>query len=203
MEKNLNHEESLMIISEMINRARNNVQNERTYSMIFWGYTIAVVALVNFVLFNTLENFYQSFLVWFAVIPAWGISYLIERRIDRTALVKTHIDKISDMIWKGFGIGTIVIMVSFFATSVLTKTFIFMMLTNPIIMCMIGICEFATAVVYRYNKWYWVAALFWTGAVICVFLNVDKQFIVLAVCMLCGFVIPGHLLNHQSKKNNV
>ena len=203
MDTNFSHEQSLALINEMICRARNNAQAERMYSVLFWGYTVAFLALANFVLIHTLNNPNQSFLVWLAILPAWLVSYFIDRKTDRSALVKTHIDKISNIVWKGFGIGTIVFLVIIYAVAFRIKDYRLMLLINPVYMIMIGLCEFTTACIYRYKPWYWIAILFWAGAISCVFLPVDRQFLILASCMILGFVIPGHLLTRQQKQNNV
>jgi hypothetical protein len=73
---------------------------------------------------------------------------------------------------------------------------------NSVMMIMLGICEFVMGTIYRYKAWYRVAILFWIGAVACAFLAVDLQFIILAICMILGFVVPGHLLNRKTKKNH-
>jgi len=203
METNFNHEQSLALINEMISRARNNVQKERKHSMIFWGYTVALIALSNFALIHLLSNPHSSFLVWLCILPAWVVSYFIDRRIDRTAMVKTHIDKIGDMVWKGFGIAVLVLVAIVNIMAFKTNDFHSMMLINPIIMGAMGMCEFASASIYRYKPWYWVALFFWAGAIVCAFLRVDWQFMVLAACMILGFVVPGHLLNYQTKKSHV
>ena len=203
METNLSHEQSLPLISEMINRAQNNFQKESMNPMIYWGYMIAATAIANCIMMHVLKNPHLSFLVWLVMIPCAVGSYFINRRINRTALVKTHIDKIGDMLWKSFGIGVMIFIVTIYIVSFRLKDFQVMLLINSVIMSMIGICEFASACIYRYKPWYWLAALFWTGSVACAFLHVDMQFIVLALCMILGFVIPGHLLNHQVRKSNV
>ena len=203
MKTNFNHEESLALINEMICRARNNVQTERMYSVLFWGYTVAFLALTNFVLIHVLNNPNQSFLVWLVILPAWLVSYFIDRKIDRTALIKTHIDKIGDVVWKGFGIGTMVFLVIIYTVAFRLMDFELMLLITPVYMTLIGVCEFATACIYRSKAWNWVAVLFWVGAISCAFLQTDWQFIILAACMILGFVVPGHLLNRQQKQSNV
>jgi hypothetical protein len=171
--------------------------------MIFWGYMVSLIAIANFVLMHTLSDPHLSFMVWLFILPAWVVSYFIDRRIDRTTLVKTHIDKIGDMVWKGFGIGVVVLFAAMYVAAIRMADFHIMVLTNSVIMSMVGICEFVTASVYRYKPWYWVAALFGVGAITCAFLPEDFQFIVLATCMILGFVVPGHLLNSQAKKSHV
>jgi len=77
------------------------------------------------------------------------------------------------------------------------------MLITPIIMVMVGICEFISATVYRHKPWYWVALLFWVGSISCAFVTVDYQLIILSVCMTLGFVVPGLMLHFQAKKSHV
>ena len=203
MDTNFNHEQSLALINEMISQARNNLQKERTYSLIFWGSVVALISLINCLLINILTTSEQSFLIWLLIFPAWGVSYFIDRSIDRSALVKTHIDKIGDMVWKGFGIGVLVFVLIINVVAHLTENYQMMMLINSVIMVIVGICEFASACIYRHKPWYWVAVLFWAGALSCAFLEVDIQFIVLAVCMIFGFVVPGYMLNRKSKRSDV
>ncbi len=203
METNFNHEQTLSLISEMINRARNNVQKERTYSVIFWGYVVAAVAIANFILLYTLHNPNQSFWVWLLMIPAFVVSYLINRKIDRTALVKTHIDKIGHIVWNGFAISVAVFLIVIYTFAFRLGTYHILLLITPVILTMMGLGQFATACIFRFKPWYWIAVLFWVGAIVCPFLHGGFQFIILAVCMILGFVIPGHWLNRQQKKNDV
>lgn len=203
METNLTHEQSLALINEMILRAQNNFQKERKYPLIFWGYTTAVIAILNYVLLQILDNPYQSFWLWCLMFPAGIVSAFIDRRINRTVLVKTHIDRIGGKVWKGYTLGVVVFLATLFAAAIRHQSSEIFLLTTPVIMVMIGICEFASAIVYRYKPWYGVAALFGVGAIGCAFLPTDIHFIVLAVCMILGFVVPGHILYHQTKQNHV
>jgi len=203
MESNLTHEQSLTLINEMINRARNNVQKGRMYSMIYWGYTTAAIAILNYILLHVLNNPNHSFWAWCLMFPAGIVSYFIDRYINQKVLVKTHIDKIGDMVWKGYTIGVIVFLATIFVAAFRHQTPIMFVLTTPIILIMVGICEFTSAWIYRYKPWFVVAALFWVGAIGCAFLRADYHFFVLAVCMILGFVVPGHILNYQAKKSHV
>ena len=204
MDTNINHEESLSLINEMIIQARNNFQKERRHpNMLFWGYLVACTALVNFVLMHILSNPHYSYWVWLVTIPGIWVSNIIRRKVNRLSLVITHIDNIGNMLWKGYLIGIYVFLTASYVFAFKNNDFHVMCLINSVIMSIIGICEFVSARLYRYKPWYWVATIFWCGAMICAFLNVDLQFIVLAICMILGFVIPGHLLNFQARKSHV
>jgi hypothetical protein len=202
MENNFNHEESLSLINEMIHRAQNNYQKKAMHSMIFWGYAVAATAIINCMLMHTLSNPNLSFLVWLVVIPCWVVTFFIDHHVAQITLVKTHFDQITHWVWRGFGIGTFLFVAAIFVVAYRINDFDIMELITSVMLIMMGICEFIMGAVYRYKVWYWIAIIFWSCGVACAFLTVDLQFIILAVCMILGFVIPGHLLNHKSKKSH-
>jgi len=199
MESNLSHEQSLTLINEMINRARNNVRVKGAKSLIFWGYLTAALAIANSVLMHVLNDSSRSQFVWFAMIPALAVGYFIDRRNRREMLVKTHIDKIGDMIWLGFLISYAVFIVVIHTVYI---SHIFM-INVPVMMILVGMGQFVTACAYRSKMWYLFAAFSWAAAIACAFSTMDVQLIIFAACMMVGFVIPGHILNRQSKESHV
>ena len=205
METNFNHEQSLTLISEMINRARNNVKVKGAYSLIYWGYVVAALAIVHAILFNLLSAPMQSAFVWLAMIPAAAVGVYIERRIERETLVKTHIDKIGNMVWTGFLISFVVFTIVIHAVRVNLKFELeqIFLLNIPVIMILLGMGQFFTACIYRAKMWNLLAAFSWLAAIACTFVRLDVQFIIFAACMIVGFAIPGHILNRQSKENHV
>jgi hypothetical protein len=202
--ENLSHEQSLTLINEMIIRARNNVRVKGAYSLIFWGYVVSALAIIQCVLMNTLDDMIKSSFVWFAMIPAGVVSHFIERRIKRETLVKTHIDSIGNAVWAGFFIAFVVFSVVIHTVAITNKLLdVYLFLMIPVLLILLGMGQFITACVYRSKMWNVIAMFNWAGAVACVFLSVDLQFIVFALCMIVGFVIPGHILNRQAKKRHV
>ena len=203
MDTNLTYEQSLTLINEMINRARNNVKQGGATSLIYWGYLTAALGITNSVLMNILSDPNQSFWIWFLMIPAGLVSYIMERRKDKKQLVKTHIDKIAGMVWAGFLISFLVFTVVINTVNIKFDLNQIFMLNTPAIMVMVGMGIFISACVFRQKMWYVNAGLTWAGAIVCAFLPVDMQFIVFAVCMILGIAVPGHVLNHQAKKSHV
>ena len=203
MEANFNHEQSLSLISEMIERARNNVQKKAGNSLIYWGYVVAALAVVNYVLLHTLDDILQSFFIWLAMIPAGLVSYFMERRIVRETLVKTHIDKINATVWQGFLVSFVVFTVVINLLVVRLDMQEILMLNIPVMLTLLGMGIFISACVIRYKVWYALAAITWAGAIVSVLVKLEMQFIVFALCMVIGIAVPGHTLNCQAKKNHV
>jgi hypothetical protein len=211
METKLSEQESLNIINEMISQARNNVQKGSANSLIYNGYAVAFVAILNFIIFKILRNSGKnwSFSVWWLMIPSYFIDRYVKSKIDRSAIVKTHIDSIVRTLWNGFGISICVLLTILFTMALVYDTWHYFAVITPIIMIMTALTEFGMAKACRFKPFFWGAIGFWAGAILCcfftyiVFKKFALQFIILALCMILGFVIPGNQLNKLAKENHV
>ncbi|MDR2358507.1 MAG: hypothetical protein LBD87_01735, partial [Prevotellaceae bacterium] len=106
METKFTEQQSLQLITEMINKAQNNVQKGSGMFMIYWGCMTAITALLNVVLIYILWRMsmpvYLSFHIWWIMAPAWIVSLILQRKRDKTAIVKSHIDNIISSVWRAF-----------------------------------------------------------------------------------------------------
>ncbi|MDR1405877.1 MAG: hypothetical protein LBI89_01560 [Prevotellaceae bacterium] len=204
MEHKFTEQESLAVISEMISRARNNVQKGAGTFMIYWGATVAAAAVLNIALAFILRGMSlpvnYSFNIWWLMLPAWAVSIILKQKRGRTAIVKSHFDHIISSIWLAFGISSIIFLSAVFALSYSLHEYrYFFYLINPIVLLMSGIGEFITAKVCRFRPFLHGAVAMWAGSAACapaVIITahggVLVQFVILAVCMTAGFVIPGY-----------
>ncbi|MDR2764306.1 MAG: hypothetical protein LBB90_04680 [Tannerella sp.] len=217
MESNLNHEQSLSLINEMIQRAKNNFREGSMSPMIFWGYLTAALAIVNYVLLQVLDCPQTSYRIWWLMLPAWIVSFFVQRRRERKALIKTHLDRIIHSVWLGYVISVALFLAVIFATAFMLKDSRLLLLITPVILLMVGMGEFVTAYTCRSRWWRWIAVMFWVSAMLCLIppdwiLSGDNrvanmyqghQLLIMAVCMIAGFVVPGHVENRKAKKSHV
>jgi len=209
METKFTEQESLAVINEMINRTRNNIQKGSANNMIYNGYAVAFTAVLNFILLRLLPEADSdwSFMVWWLMVPSAFVSMYIKSRADRSAIVKTQIDDIISTLWRGFSISIIILLSILFSLALAFHTWHYFAVITPIIMIMTALVEFGMAKACRFKPFLWGAIGFWAGALLCCFFNyfvstrVDVQFLVLALCMILGFVIPGYQLNKKAKEN--
>jgi len=208
MDTKLTEQESMKIINEMILQARNNVQKGSANSMIYNGYVIAFIAILHFILFNVLTgtDLKWAGLVWCLMIPSFFIDYYIKKRVDRSGFVKTHVDGILSTLGAGMTISVAVLLPIFFSFAFIFNTDSFFIVIAPTVLTMIASLELVTAKVYRFKPFFWGAVAFWSGALLCglsfiVLKRLDIQFLILAICMILGFVIPGYKLNKSAKDN--
>ena len=206
MDTQFSEKDSLRVINEMISQAKSNFQRGSLTVVLFWGYLISAIAIANFVLLQILNKPQQSFWVWCITLLGLVASMLIQRKADRSAIVKTHIDTIVKYTWFGFGIAVVIFFISLWILRMqFNVPFIFVTIT-PVIMLMCGMAQFITATACRYKTYYWGAATFWLGALVCVattviFKKTDYQFLILAAAMVISFIIPNHILNSKMQKH--
>jgi hypothetical protein len=207
METKLTEQESFSVITEMINRARNNVRKGSANSIILNGYAVAIIAVVNFTLVHVLPTEYAgySFYVWCLMFPVGFLDRYFDRKVDKISMVKTEIDKIIASAWRGFVISIIVFLVFVFAMAFCLQSWHVFTVITPVIMIMVALAEFVMAKACRFRPFFWGAVSFWAGALLCLssyilFKSGDVQFLILAACMITGFVVPGYLLNKKAKE---
>jgi len=212
MESKFTEQESLSLISEMIKQARNNFQKGSGTGMIYSGILVSSVAILNVIVAIVLiklginPNF--SFWIWCLMIPGIFISRLIDKKIDRESMVKTHIDSIISTTWNCFGYSTYVLIAITFIIGFTKNYYAVFFLINPVLLILIGLAEFINAKAYRFKPYFYGAIIMWIGAlasaavvVINIWEPIFLQLFILAVCMVFGFVIPGCKLNKSAKDN--
>ncbi|MDR0395206.1 MAG: hypothetical protein LBH77_08630 [Tannerella sp.] len=210
MEAKFTEQESIEIITEMINRARNNVRKGKANSMIFNGYVAAIIAIANFILLQVLpkEYFFYSFYIWCLMFPVVIIDHFIDRKVDKVSIVKTEIDKIISSAWYGFTISTFAFIIVLLAAGLFFNEWKLLSVITPAVLFMVAIPEFITARACRFKPFFWGAIIFWLSALLCivsiyVFKRADLQFIIFMISMVFGFIIPGHKLNKLADKTYV
>lgn len=205
MKEKLTEQNSLELIEEMIMQTRGNIQKGAANVMLFSGYSVAIIALLNIILIYVLDKPYYSFWIWLLMIPVSMINCMIRNKREKIVVVKTHIDKIVSQIWFAFLISTVIFLVAIFSFVFVFNVWKLTILITPTILIMLGLAQYATAVATRFIPFMRGAYVFWVGAVLCpvsyFLINIDIQFIVLAICMLVGFVIPGYILNRKAEEN--
>lgn len=207
MDTNLNHEQSLALINEMIAQARNNFQKGAGTGFILNGYMVAFTALLNVALVYLLPNPYQSFWVWWLMLPTWLVDrFIIDKKVDKGTLVRTHIDKIVKAAWSGFGLAVVVVLILIFGYGILLKTNVLFVVITPIIMVMVGISELITGVACRFALLKRGAYVMWGGALFCLVSYIVwpawagvAHLLIMALCMVFAFVIPGYQMNKMAK----
>jgi hypothetical protein len=210
METKFTEQEGLTLINEMIKQARNNFQKGSGNSMIFYGLIVSILSILNvilaFVLIKYNINVNYSFWMWFLMIPAIFVGRLIDKKVERETMVKTHLDSILSTAWNGYIVSVFLFLTIIFTIGFGKKIYDIFYLINPFILILIGLAEFVSAKTYRFKPYLFGAIAMWLGALACAALMwtpvpVIFQLLIVALCMFLGFVIPGLKLNKLAKEN--
>ena len=207
MENKFNEQDSLKLISEMITQTRNNIQIGSANSMIFCGYFVAATAIGEVLLLNFSALSYKANWIWLLMIPMWFISRLINRKKDKKAVVSTPIDRITHSVWIGFIISVIVALSIIFASVYVFQTWFVCVFITPVLLLLVGMAQYIAGTASRFKPFVNGAYIFWVGAILSVFSykvfgnDNGGHFFILAICMITGFVIPGHILNRKAKEH--
>lgn len=189
MEKELSNNESLALITEMINRAKRETAGDGGFQMRLWGWVIAICNFGHF----TLEKigYEYPYYVWILVAPAAMVSFWKGFQIAKKARVKSHISEVINQVWILVFVG-ILIMLAFMPVIGYYQ--------NPIILILAGIGMWITGALIRVNLVRGGGLLLLVAAVIGFMLPISAQYLVSGTAMVLGYILPGYYLNTNCRE---
>lgn len=207
MEKEFNEQDSMRLINEMITQTRNNIRIGAANPMLLSGYFVSFIALLNIILMNILANPAQANWSWILITVMWIIKFFIERKQNKSAIVHTLVDRIVAYIWIGFMISTVIALSIIFSSVFIFNTWFPCAFIMPVILLLTGFGQFATGKATKFTPFVWGSYIFFIGSLLSVYLTYyvfnteEVQLVILIICMITGFIIPGHILNHKAKEH--
>jgi hypothetical protein len=190
--------------TKITEQERNNFQKGSGNSMIFYGVLTSIISIFNailiivFIKLNIDINY--TFLIWCLMIPAVFVGHLIDKKVKRETLVKTHSGSIMSAIWNCYLFSICIFLIILFIIGIGKQFYYVFNLINPVILILLGFAEFISAKTYRFKPYLHGAVVMWIGTFVCTALLWSPQpaifqLLVMAFCMVYGFVIPGYQLN--------
>jgi hypothetical protein len=193
-EKPMNEQESLQLIYQMINSTKQNLK-EHAFSFLFWGYLVLATVILQYVIVFLGYDPQKSGLVWAILMPLGGIvSGVIGYKKSKKENVKTHIDTILKYLGTAFGASMCVL---FF---VLGKCG-YGILIPHLIMMLYGFFLYVIGGLLKFRPLVLGGISCWVYSIAACFLPIEFQGILIALAVITGYIIPGHMLK-ASKNNN-
>ena len=190
-EKTLNERESLQLIEQMMLTAKQEI-GEDGIMYLAWGWLVLVAALTNYALQFILQNPYH-WLPWAVLMPLGGIfSFIYGARKSKQQRVKTFVGEFLGYLGIAFGVCLFVVL--FFGYKLQLNCY-------PMVMLIYGIWLFVSGGMLRFKPLIIGGIINWGFAIASFFVTFDIQLIFIAVAVLLGYIIPGHMLNQQFRKN--
>lgn len=184
----LNPQQSLDLITSMINQAKGNVKKSSFYFLL-WGWTIVVANLGVYVMlkFTDVKNPYIMFAI---TIPMAIVTIIYSIRHERSVNVTTHLDQIHKWVWIGFGINC-------FIFAFVGKQIGWMV--NPVIITMCALPTFVTGIVLKFKPLMVGGIIFWIAGIALFFVAKDDQHLLAALAIALGYLVPGYMLKKSEK----
>jgi hypothetical protein len=197
IEKEFTPEESLQMISQIINRTRRNIKVASFY-FILWGWVMVFAALACFFVITYFVSIQQYKYINLGAWLAWIIPVLVgsiisathQRKMEKIDLVKSEIGNIIKMLWYSNGIAIII------GCYISYKLNFY---PAPLIFIIIGMSTFMTGYIIKFKPLIVGGVVFWLAGLISVFIQSDYQLILTAFCIAAGYLVPGYMLKNSKE----
>lgn len=193
MEDQLNQSEGLIIIEQMINKARNQF-TENGHLYLLWGWLILICSIGHFIMQNILhlKQFWMVWtLTWAGVI--YQVVYIVKRNKERT--VATYTDDIIKYIWIVF----FICMALF--SGIAQKNNAHSYDVNIVFLILYGMPTFLSGMVLKFKP-------LWIGGICCWVLSLFTFIIepiyymlLISIAMIAAWIVPGYLLRSKYKRH--
>ncbi|MEQ1554171.1 MAG: hypothetical protein ABL929_08340 [Ferruginibacter sp.] len=192
-EQNFSPNDSLKLIDDMINQAKNRV-TENGFLFLLWGWVIFFNALLTFISIK-FNLFKTPGLIWISCIftTIYQVYYLIRKK--KSEKVKTYSDSMIDHIWICFGF-------AMFTLSVIATKNNLWENINPIVILLYGIPTYLSGRVMQFKPLVIGGISCWLLAIIASFLQPLYYLIVLDVAVAVAWIIPGYILRNKYNLQN-
>lgn len=185
-EKTMTGEESLRIITDMINKTKVSI-SQGSFHLLFWGWLIFACSLSEYLLWK-FTDFTHPYYVWFFVVPGAFVSVIYGFVKGRREQVYTYATSVYVWTWMAFMFGGIVLFILNFNR---------MEAFTPLILTMAAIPTLTSGVILKFRPLIFGAVSFWIFALVAHFGGRELSGLVMPVAMLTGYLIPGYLLKKK------
>jgi hypothetical protein len=193
-EKLLTGEESLKIITDMINRTKSNVR-QGSFHLIFWGWLILFCSLSEYLLLK-LTNYSSPWYIWYLVLPGVLVSLIYGFVKGR----KEHVHTYADMLYMWTWIGFLVVAVILMLYLNLEKRYD---LIPPFILLLAGFPTFVSGFIIKFKPLIFGGVSMWIISLISFFAGEAFSPFAVAAAMLTGYLIPGYLIRRRVNHDTV
>lgn len=185
-EKEMSGEESLRIISDMINKTRVNIR-DGIFHLLFWGWLIFFCAMGVYLLsrFTAIE---KPWMLWLLTVPGIFVSFLYGFIKGKKSNVHTYAETIYMWVWMTFIITAVVLV---FLRSKNMESF------APYILMLAAMPTFLSGIIVRFKPLMAGGFTFWVFAIAAHFAGPGVDLLLVSASVLTGYLIPGYILKKK------
>jgi hypothetical protein len=210
-EKKLTERESLELIAQMINRAKNSYHDTGIGAMM-WGAVITICSLVRLseLHFNYRLPFDIYLLTFAAIIPQIFIT--IKEKKERR--VKSYDDAFLDYLWLGFGISIFLLILicnnifsewgawtnEYKPAAGSGNSYGFYEFVAPLFLMLYGMPTFVTGAAFKFKPMLWGGMFCWVCSIATIYTSIKIDLSLTALSAIVAWFIPGILMEREYQK---
>ncbi|WP_421872852.1 hypothetical protein [Marinoscillum sp.] len=187
--KELSGNESLQLITSMINQAKSNYQKGGSFYFLLWGWVIMLANFSHYYL-DAFTDYAYPYIVWVITIPAAIVSGVYGSYLKRKAQVSSHLDRLYAHVWIAAGVGILIVL---FYMSHLQFNH------NAVIMLFSGMGTYVSGQILRFKPLVLGGMVLAITSIVCFNVSVTDQYLVGGIGIFAGYLIPGYLLKNKEK----
>jgi hypothetical protein len=191
MEKEMSPQESLLLISSMIEKTRVTFSDSSQYFLL-WGYAVLIASVSQFIMISV--NYDKNSMAWLIIIPALAIHFILVARNSKREKVSTYISEANGYLWMGIGF------------SFLVMSFIFAKISwqysFPFYVLFYALGTFVSGSLIRFKPLIIGGVISFVIAAGISFFDYKIQMLLVALSILVSYIIPGHMLRSRYKNQN-
>lgn len=188
-EKQLSEKESLQLIADMINKAKNSYVDSGI-GPLFWGVLVTFCSLVTFA--EIQFNFDIHFDIWLLTIIAFIPQVYFSFRGSKSRQLKTYDDEALNYVWATFAI--IMFLLVHYNFRINPSNSI------PLFLLTYGVPTFITGGLKRFMPMIAGGIVCWICCIISVYTKVKTGMLLTALSATCAWVLPGIILRRKYLK---
>ena len=189
-----NEQESLQIIQDMINSAKNRI-SDNGFHYLLWGWLVLIAALSQYVLIVYIPSEF-NYLPWVILMPLGGIvAGIVSSKQKQKRKVKTFVNKFLSYLWLALGFSLFIIIFLMFRFSI---TFAY-----PVIIILYGIGLFVSGCALGFRPLVIGGISCFVISIVTAFFNFEVQLLLISLAVLVGYIIPGYILKSRFKNETV
>jgi hypothetical protein len=186
------HEDGLKTIYSMIASTKNTI-GENYLFYLLWGYLVGLACILEYILMHVMQ-YERHYMVW-PLLMGLGMIFsgILTIRRQKTSTHRTFIGSIMSYLWGGWLVSFLLIM--YFATQLQNHSLIL-----PLTMVMYGMGVFISGGVISYRPLIIGGIISWLAALVAFYQPYTVQLLLMTATVIVSYIIPGHMLRIESKK---
>lgn len=187
---NLSPRESLRLITEMIETTKNSISDSSHYFLL-WGWAVVIGCVTQYYLM-AVANYSRHYYAWLVTPVAIVLHFIFVYRDSKRDRVKTFINEANAYLWTSVGLSFFVLG---FVFSKIGWQYCF-----PFYILLYAVGTFVSGSLIKFRPLVIGGLICFALVVIAVYQPYDHQILIAAFAIIISYVIPGHMLRYQYKK---